>query len=207
LSQLIDEGDSIQDARRAIGDIVNIQTRRTISEAFEQRIATGKSAWLVLQDPISHKAHTGRDGTGSIIRRVIAYQRDGRGLANGSEATSIVHKARAGQDLKKSYMPPKSNKYAFVAVMIEGDPPREYAVSVTRTAARQLDKRLVVRRIFKMDTVIDRFGTRYLVHQIHANGKIAVAPLTEARNWGEIQSAGGAKTFGARDVVGLMLES
>lgn len=199
LRSLVSEKDDAATARRSIGDIVSPDTKHAVLQAFEQRLANGDSPWTALQRPIVCAYRT-------PIRRVVVVQRDGRGYANGADAKQVRHVNRRAVELVKSYMPAKDGKYAFVAVMVEGDPEREYAVSVTRADARELDVSRLRRKIFKLDTVVEPGGRRYLVHQIRANGKIAVASTNETRNWGEIKAEGGAKEIVARDVIALMVE-
>jgi CRISPR-associated endonuclease Csn1 len=205
ISGIVDEKATAEDVRKRLRDIVSDQTRQMISEQFESRLSSEQiSPWKALQEPFVYAASDG-GGYGTLIRRVGFYQR--RGLANGEDATTIIHENRQGVMLEKAYMPPPSNRYAYVAVMEEGDPPRLYASSVTNADSMRLDQTRVTKRVFKLDTVIDPQGNRWVVHQIHANGKIAVAPLTESRNWEEIQIKGGAATFNANEVLTLLVES
>ena len=207
ISAIGDEKVTAEDVRKRLRDIVSDQTRQMISEQFESRLSSGQiSPWKALQEPFVYAA-AGGGGYGTLIRRVGFYQRAGRGLANGEDSTTIIHENRQGVMLEKAYMPPPSNRYAYVAVMQEGDPPRRYASSVTNADSMRLDQTRVAKKIFKLDTVIDPEGNRWVVHQIHANGKIAVAPLTESRNWEEIQIKGGAATFNANEVLTLIVES
>ena len=182
IASIVDEKATTEDVRKRLRDIVSAQTRQMVSDQFETRLNDEQlSPWKALQAPFIYAASEG-GGYGTSIRRVGFYQRSGRGLADGEDATSIVHINRHKVNLEKAYMPPPSNRYAYVAVMQEGDPPRTYATSVTKADATHLDPKRIAKRIFKLDTVVDQQGNRWLVHQIHANGKIAVAPLTESRN-------------------------
>jgi CRISPR-associated endonuclease Csn1 len=199
LRALVSENDDVGSAKHAIEGIVSTDTRRTVLDAFERRVANGQSPWRALQEPIVCSY-------GTAISRVVVVQRDGRGYANGADATKVKHFNRRGTELTKSYMPSKDGKYAFVAVISEGDPVREYAVSVTLAGSRHLSRDRVKRKIFKLDTVVDASGYRYVVHQIRANGRIAIAPIFESRSWGDIKAAGGAKEVSAKDVVRLKVE-
>lgn len=206
IASIADEKAVAEDVRKRLRDIVSEQTRQMISDQFELRISGGqKSPWQALQEPFVY-SWTDGGGYGTLIRRVGFYQRSGRGLANGEDATTIVHENRQRVKLEKSYMPPPSNRYAFVAIFQEGDPPRQYASSVTKADATRLDQARIKKRIFKLDTVVDSQGNRWVVHQIHANGKIAVAPLTESRTWEEIQTKGGAASFNGTEVLTLLVE-
>lgn len=206
ISTIVDAKATAEDVRKRLRDIVSVQTRQIVLDQFETRLSSEQlSAWRALQEPFVYAA-PGRGGYGTLVRRVGFYQRSGRGLADGEDTTTIVHENRLGVKLEKAYMPPPSNRYAYVAVMQEGSPPRTYASSVTKADATHLDPARIKMRIFKLDTVVDQKGDRWLVHQIHANGKIAVAPLTESRTWEEIQVKGGAATFNGTEVLTLLVE-
>lgn len=206
IATLVDERASAEEVRKRLFDIVSDQTKRLVIDQFEARVSSDQlSPWGALQAPFVYASDG--SGYGTLIRRVGFYQRSGRGLANGEDATTIFHENRHGVKLEKAYMPPPSNRYAYVAIMQEGDPPRTYASSVTKADATRLDPGRIKTRIFKLDTVVDKEGNRWVVHQIHANGKIAVAPLTESRTWEEIQIKGGAATFNSREVLALIVES
>jgi len=199
LPQLVDSTGSVDKARKAISDIVSPATRRIVSEAFEARIAAGKSVKDALTEPILDV----RFDTPSKpkIKRVSVYQRLGRGFVDGSSAYRIEHSGRSAV-LEKHYL---SDGYSYVSLLEEGGK-MTVAESVSTFAAnrRMQSIRPGERRFFRGDTLRDpKTGKLYLIHQLLANATVRAAEVTEARAWIDLGKESGGTQFGAKALSAL----
>lgn len=198
LHELTDAQGSVDVARKNISDIVSQETQHIVSAVFEARIANGLGVVEALSSPISDTRY------GTLIRRVRLLHREGSELADGSKAFRIEHASRTTEH-SKLY---QSDGYAFLAVLRDETGVETEAISVQPINATYLKAAHIARRIFRSDTVVDKDGNRFLVHQILANGTLRVAPLTEARKggWKKIGSEAGAISISGKKILALQIE-
>lgn len=125
-------------------------------------------------------------------------------MADGSKAFRIEHASRTAEH-SKLY---QSGGYAFLAIMRSEAGLKTEAISVPTINATYLKPLHVSRRIFRSDTVVDKDGNRFLVHQILGNGTLRVAPLTETRKggWKKIGSEAGAISISGKKILSLQVE-
>lgn len=193
LSQFTDAGGSVDKARKTISDIISDSTRKVVSEAFEKRIADGKTVKEALAEPILDPRFD--IPSRPAIKKVAVYQRVGRGHVDGSSALRIEH-GNAQAPLEKHYL---SDGYAYVSLVTEnGRLISAESVSTFAANRRSSAARNGERRFFRGDTLRDpATGKQFLVHQLLANATVRVAEVTEARSWIELGAESGAKQFGA----------
>jgi CRISPR-associated endonuclease Csn1 len=199
LSQLVDSTGSVEKVRKAISDIVSPGTRRIVSEAFESRIAAGKSAKEALAEPILDVRFD--VPSKPAIKRVSVYQRLGRGFVDGSSAYRIEHSGRNAV-LEKHYL---SDGYSYVSLLEEGGKLTEARSVSTYAASRRVrSARPGERRFFRGDTLRDpKTGKLYVVHQLLANATVRAAEVTEARAWIDLGKESGGTSFGAKALLAL----
>ncbi len=178
-------GDSVGQTLKNIKDIANIDVSRTVQIEFESRIAnktkyaTPKDA---LAEPIKHHEF------GTNIRKVHCFQKIGRGYLGADASIAILY---SGQNVihEKHLL---HDGYAYLEVKII-DGRFESARSVRKHEAQQarfLDSNPTVRLYFKGDTVLDKNnGHLYLIRQINENGKLVIAPISEALGVAYMSSA------------------
>ena len=125
-------------------------------------------------------------------------------MADGSKAIRIGHTSRT-TELSKLYQP---DGHAFLAILRNEGGVETEAISVPLINMTHLQPPQIARCIFRSDTVIDKGGNRFLVHQILANGTLRVAPLTEGRKggWKKIGSEAGAISISGKKVLSLKIE-
>ena len=198
LYELTDAQGSVDIARKNISDIVSPETRETVSAVFEARVANGLGVAEALKNPIPDSRY------GTLIRRVRLFHREGSELADGSKAFRIEHTSRTTEH-SKLY---QSDGYAFLAVLRNETGLETGAISVPSINATYLQPAQIARRIFRSDTVVDKAGNRFVVHQILANGTLRVAPLTEARKggWKKIGTEAGAISISGKKILSLQIE-
>ena len=200
LLDLADKTFALDKTRVGISTIESAETRHIVSTEFERRILSGQDVKSALSSEVVDPRY------GTLIRRVRIFQRDGRGYVNGEDAIKVILDGRTHRDnvlTEKYYL---SSGYAYIALIKNAVGLLVESVSVRTADAPIFDSSRVGKRIFRDDTVRDEQGNRWLVRQIHANGKIAVAPLTESRTWGSIKKVGGATTFNGKEVLKLSVE-
>lgn len=196
--QLTDEKGDLTKARKSIADIVSERTRHIVSEAFESRIASGKSVKGALEEPISDPQYR------CLIKRVAVFQRLGRGYVDGSSACQIQHGSR-GRGLLKHYL---SDGYAFVSLHVEnGRITTAESVSVFSAYQRSYKSRNGEQRYYRGDTLRDvTTGKRYVVCQLLANATVRAAEVTESRSWIELGAESGGVSFGAKTLLAMTVE-
>jgi hypothetical protein len=185
LHEFADKGGSIEGTRKAIADIVSVDTRRFVSEAFEARVTAGDSAKQALAAPIFDSRY------GNQIKKVRVFQKLGRGYVDGSRAINLP----SGQH----YL---DDGYAYVSLRFELGKLSE-AQSVTRFAARNRSKRPSQNemRIYSGDTLkLANSEVCVVVEQILANATVRYKPYTESRVWSTIGAEGGAGQMGAKEL-------
>ncbi|MDW8469939.1 MAG: hypothetical protein RML56_14210 [Burkholderiales bacterium] len=177
--------------RRNICDIVSPATREIVLEAFETRLAAGKSVKEALAEPIPDPRFGSRGGS---IKRVRVYLRSGRGYADGDSAVAIRHESRQGNLCKHLI----SDGYAYVAIRTEnGKIVSAESVSLYAAASGRMPREGEL-TFYRGDTLLDpKSGRHYLIHQILANATVRAAPVIEARGWIELQPEAGRVQFGA----------
>lgn len=197
IRNLSDAKGALDKARKSIEDIVSKDTRKIVSNAFEVRIAEGKTVKQALTEPIADPRY------GTIIKRVTTWLRSGRGYASENVVDRIEHHGRSGSHLYK-YLPHKG--YAYLAITCQdGCWTRAESVHPIHAKAKRFWQDNII-RLFRGDTLVDpEDGTHYLVHQILANGSARIAPLTEAQTWLQIGSKGRARTLPERSLLTFRL--
>lgn len=199
VNDLADAKGNLDKTRKNIADIISKDTREIVSQAFEARLAAGKSVKHALLEPIRDPRY------GTAIRRVAVWLRSGRGYAGEESVTRIEHVGRsAGGSPLYKYLP--HDGYAFIAVTCkEGQWVSAESVRPVHAKIQRFWQDEIV-RIFRGDTLVDPAnGARYLVHQILAEGAVRIAPVTEARTWLQIGGEGGAKTLTESSLLRLRL--
>lgn len=174
LAELVGQGASVAQARRALEAIESDEIRGIVQNAFEERVAAGMSPAEALRAPIVHP------GYGTQIKRV-------RVLGDSLDTASLItHNGHCKYLVNAGY--------AYLEVQQDGGrlvasklvPVREAATSsVVQTADG-------IMRLFKGDTVRDRDGQLFVVKQFKSegNGKLILVPVTEALEVAQLQRIG-----------------
>jgi CRISPR-associated endonuclease Csn1 len=186
LQDLADKTATVDGTRKNISDIVSEDTRRFVSDAFELRVAAGKTVRQALAAPIIDPRYR------SQIKTVRVFQKLGRGYVDGSRAVGLS----SGQH----YL---DDGYAYVSLRFELGK-LSGSESVTRFAARNRPKRPGQNevRVYSGDTLqLPDSDAVVVIEQILANATLRFKPHTESRVWAAIGSEGGAGQLGAKEIA------
>ncbi len=180
----------LEKVRKALADIASPEMRRIVQEAFEQRIAEGKTPQLALSEAIIHPQY------GTPIKAVKMKQ------GNADEAHLVIHESRGGLHYK--LLPHEG--YAYLEMSNEGKPCPAHPVEAMPQKGKKLPQGVL--RFYKGDTVLDiRDGRHYLVRQIKAqsSGMLVLTPVTEAREVRDMNAAEGLRTVSGKALLQLKL--
>ncbi|HEX9755055.1 MAG TPA: HNH endonuclease domain-containing protein [Gemmatimonadales bacterium] len=171
LTALAGPRDSVDTVRKRIETIVSDLTREAVGRAFENRLASGKSAVEALTEEIAHPVN------GTTIRRVLMRGDKEEGAV---KVTHDNRRSRAlGQPLYKHLAP---DGYAWLE--INPEKPKDQQIRLVRPheVNRETGQRMNgnPRRFYKSDTVRDpKDGHLFVVRQIKAGPRLILTLITE----------------------------
>lgn len=185
LASMIDrKKGTVEQARKAISTIVSPTIRDIVSETFEQRIATGKSAPAALAEPFFQDLY----GKKAPIKRVVCFTDK-----YAEEVMLVRHTSRNGKTHDKRLL---HAGYAWLETELsEGRIVRQELVAIQQ-AIRQKHKPAHedVMRLHKGDVVLDSKDLKkYRVGYFKAEGKIFLLPIVEPRAYDAIKEANSGK--------------
>jgi len=185
LSTLVDrKKGTVEQARKAIAAIVSDSIRAIVSEAFEKRIAEGKSAPAALAEPVFQELY----GRKIPIRKVCCYRDKYAG-----EAVLIRHTSRNGKIHKKYLL---NGGYAWLESELRDEKVVRQELVPIQRALRQKNQSCPdgVMRLHKGDTVQDsQDGKKYRVGYFTSEGKVFLVPITDPRAFDAIKESGSGK--------------
>lgn len=201
LMVLVDNRTSLDKARKAIGDIVSDETRHIVSEEFEKRIAQGASPAEALTRPIAHPRYANGNKP-VLIKKVLVYQRIGRGFVDGENAISIPHRQRNGKELHKYYL---NDGYAYVSLKTEnGKLASAESVPLYVVTRRQAGPTAGETRYYANDTLLDtESNRRYVIRQIKAGATLMMTLATEAREVRDMDADAGLMMVSGKGLLRL----
>ena len=166
-------GDSVEQTRKNINDIVSPTVRNIILDEFDRRNNNGKSIKEIFSEPFLHREHR------TEIKKVFCLQRIGRGYMSTDGTFPVKHPLLTEKHEKRLL----HDGYAYLEMKLENgsfksaDPITQWEGQ--RQSAKTSEDTI---RFFKSDTVMDsQSGKLYLVKQIKAQsgGMLVMAPITE----------------------------
>lgn len=185
LAKMIDRKNGTADqARKAITSIVSPTIRKIVSEAFESRIAQGKSAPATLSEAIYQSEY----GKPTAIKRVVCFTDK-----YAEDVMLVRHTSQNGTQHDKRLL---HSGYAWLDTEFsEGRIVRQELVSIQQ-AMRQKGKPKAeeVLRLHKGDVVLDsKDEKKYRVGYFTAEGNIFLLPHTDPRAFDAIKEPGSGK--------------
>jgi hypothetical protein len=185
LAKMIDrkKGTAVQ-ARKAIATIVSPSIRKIVSEAFESRIAQGKTAPAALSEPIYQSAY----GKSIPIKRVVCFTDK-----YAEDVVLVRHISKSGKEHDKRLL---HSGYAWLDTEFsEVRIVRQELVTIQQ-AMRQKGKPKPegVLRLHKGDVVLDsKDNKQYRIGYFTAEGNIFLIPHVDPRAFDAIKEAGSGK--------------
>jgi CRISPR-associated endonuclease Csn1 len=181
-------GDTAEQTRKNINDIVSISVRKIVLEEFDRREETGKAIKEIFASPFFHRGHR------TEIKKVFCLQRSGRGYMS-TDRTFIVQHPLPTPKYEKRLL---HDGYAYLEMILENGKFKS-ARPVTQLEGQGQVARPSVDtvRFFRSDTVMDSQNERlYLVRQIKARdgGMLIMTPITETLGVADMSSKRGLLT-------------
>ena len=189
--------------------VVSAETRRHILQAFDERIQAGEPPKVALSRPVKMSG-----GYGTDIWKVKIFQKSAGNPGAGDLPLIPIGDRTFALQLKPGKNQKSAGKkfllhdgYAFLARF--KDPEKSHFVDLESAKPIFAEclrfKSVNCHQIFRGDTVMLASDTeKWLIHQIRQGGELAIAPLTEAGTWLQIQKRGGkARSIGTKDVLAL----
>lgn len=185
LAKMIDrKKGTAEQARKAIATIVSPRIRQIVSEAFESRIAQGKSAPAALSEPIYQSEY----GRPAAIKRVVCFTDK-----YAEEVMLVRHTSQNGKQHDKRLL---HSGYAWLDTeFTEGRIVRQELVTIQQ-AMRQKSKPKAdeALRLHKGDVVLDsKDNKQYRIGYFTAEGNIFLIPHVDPRAFDAIKEAGSGK--------------
>ncbi|MFA7241753.1 MAG: type II CRISPR RNA-guided endonuclease Cas9 [Sulfuricellaceae bacterium] len=168
-------GDSVEQTRKNINDIVSPSVRRLVLEEFEHRLLPGdKTLKQIFSKPFPHPLYR------TEIRKVFCLQKKGRGYISTDDTFRLHYKSR-DRDHEKRLL---HDDYACIEVrFVDGkfESAKPIRQQEAQSSAFATPAGGVV-RYFKGDTLLDSVnGKKYLVRGIkkQGGGMLVMSPITE----------------------------
>ena len=198
--------------RRAV-----VQVGRRGEDAEQRGLAESQAVKEALSIPIPDDRYTPRNGKkmphSFQITHVRIFQRSGRGFLDGESGIQIDVSGRAHQhkdiskDARNHWKYYISDGYAYVSLIFDDgilSTEKSKSMSVYE-ATRPLNeevKRNNEIRIFRGDTLLDpSTGQKVLVHQILADAKVRIGPVSETRTWVQLRKESGGVDLSTRKLA------
>lgn len=200
LAELADDKTSVEKARAWLGDIASAEVRRIVLEAFDRRVAGGKSARQALLEPIVHPQY----GTPIKAVKMMVGNRPGVYL-DATEAHPVIHESRQGRHYKLL----QHEGYAYLEVQADG---KGVKTRLVRPVEAVREERTTLpegtKRFFKGDCVRDRrqkINGILLIKQIwsQGNGCLLMVPYTDAREIAEVKKEEGPRIVSGKRLLDL----
>jgi CRISPR-associated endonuclease Csn1 len=186
-------GDTAEQTRKNINDIVSTSVSKIILDEFDRRKDTGKSIKEIFAEPFFHREYR------TEIKKVFCLQKIGRGYMSTDGTFTVQHPLPTPKYEKRLL----HDGYAYLEMVLENGRFKS-ARPVTQLEGQQQAAKPSAEtiRFFRNDTVIDgQNGRLYLVRQIKAQsgGMLIMAPITEtlgvvdmSSEYGLLTASGGA---------------
>jgi len=166
-------GDSVEQTRKNINDIVSPTVRNIILDEFDRRKNNGQSINEIFSEPFLHREHR------TEIKKVFCLQKIGRGYMSTDGTYPVKHPLLTEKHEKRLL----HDGYAYLEMVLENGRFKSARPITQWEGQRQFAETSVETiRFFKSDTVMDnQSGKLYLVRQIKAQsgGMLVMAPITE----------------------------
>jgi len=180
-------GDTAEQTRKNINDIVSTSVRKIVLEEFDRRKDMGNSIKEIFAVPFFHRDHR------TEIKKVFCLQKIGRGYMSTDGTFTVQHPLPKPKHEKRLL----HDGYAYLEMVLENGRFKS-AHPVTHLEGQQATKPSVETvRFFRSDTVMDIQSERlYLVRQIKAQsgGMLVMAPITETLGVADMSSEYGLLT-------------
>ncbi len=182
-------GDTAEQTRKNINDIVSSSILKIILEEFDKRKDTGKSIKEIFSAPFFNREYR------TEIKKVFCLQKIGRGYMS-TDGTFIVQHPLPTPKYEKRLL---HDGYAYLEMVLENGKFKS-AHPVTQLEGQQkttTSSPVETVRFFRSDTVMDsKNGKIYLVRQIKAQsgGMLIMAPITETLGVADLSSEYGLLT-------------
>lgn len=185
LNRLIDtKTGNVEQARKAIKNIVSEIIQEIVSKIFEARVSSGSTASAALAQPIYQNLY----GKQIAIKKVVCYTDK-----YSDNALPIVHKSADGREHIKRLL---HDGYAYLETeRADGRILKQELVTIQQ-AMKHKNKTLQdsVSRLSKGDVVLDnKDGKRYRVGYFTLEGNIFLIPHTDPRAFDAIKETGSGK--------------
>ncbi len=185
LAKMIDrKKGTIDQARKAITTIVSPTIRRIVSEAFEARIAQGKSASAALSEPIYQSEY----GKPAAIKRVVCFTDK-----YAEDVMLVRHTSSNGKQHDKRLL---HSGYAWLDTEFsEGRIVRQELITIQQAMRQKRKSRAdEVLRLHKGDVVLDsKDNKQYRIGYFKSEGVITLIPHVDPRAFDAIKEAGSGK--------------
>ena len=198
LADLIDrKKGTAEQARKAILTIVSDTMREIVSNAFEARITSGKTAPDALAEPIYQRLY----GKQTQIKKVCCFTN-----SYADDVAIISHTSKDGREHLKRLV---NGGYAYLETeMLDGRIGRQELVNVQQAMKRRCKVKLEnMVRLHKGDTVLDsKDGKKYRIGYFAAIGRVCLVPIVDPRAFDAIKEpASGKKIVAFGQVMRLKL--
>lgn len=198
LADLIDrKKGTAEQARKAILTIVSDTMREIVSNAFEARITSGKTAPDALAEPIYQRLY----GKQTQIKKVCCFTN-----SYADDVAIISHTSKDGREHLKRLV---NGGYAYLETeMLDGRIGRQELVNVQQAMKRRCKAKLEnMVRLHKGDTVLDsKDGKKYRIGYFAAIGRVCLVPIVDPRAFDAIKEpASGKKIVAFGQVMRLKL--
>ena len=185
LADLIDrKKGTAEQARKAILTIVSDTMREIVSNAFEARITSGKTAPDALAEPIYQRLY----GKQTQIKKVCCFTN-----SYADDVAIISHTSKDGREHLKRLV---NGGYAYLDTeMLDGRIGRQELVNVQQAMKRRCKVKLEnMVRLHKGDTVLDsKDGKKYRIGYFAAIGRVCLVPIVDPRAFDAIKEPASGK--------------
>lgn len=185
LSDLIDpKKGTVEQAHKAIANIVSETTREIVIKAFNAHIASGKTALESLAEPIYQRLY----GKQIAIKKVNCFTN-----SYADDVAIISHTSKDGREHTKRLV---NGGYAYLETeMLDGRIGKQVLVNIQQAMKRRSKSMLEnMVRLHKGDTVLDsKDGKKYRIGYFTLEGNLHLIPIVDPRAFDAIKEAGSGK--------------
>jgi CRISPR-associated endonuclease Csn1 len=190
LARLVAPKDKAEKARKALQEIESSEVRKLVLAAFDERIASGKTAFEALQGPIDYPTYNTKIKSANFL------------CGSAESAAIIAHPKIDGRHQKRLI----DDGWSCLQVTMAGMSVETALISpqmFAKAGASTADKTVTY---FKGDTVRDSKSAKtYVIRQIKAKsgGQLVLTPTVDAREVRDMSASEGLKTISGKGLANL----